>query len=193
MSVNASGLGTETKSDPLIYCVVPPRLARIQPRLCAHFANNSAVEVVLDQRVGARRAGAKSGRDEIDLDELASRLTPGMERRAIDGRRAAVPVENPVALPPELRRYERDLTFVAGQRWSPGMDEDPADMWRRRAAAAEQQAVELAQALIDAADALRARGGLSPKRFHRLARADSAIERYYLWRVTAGEPPEPLA
>src|ERR1044072_7839628 len=94
----------QARSGPLVYCVVPPRLARIKPRLCEHFAGDTDVEVVIDQRAGEPR----------DPGELSSRLVPGIDRRAIDGRRTAVPVESVVSLPPELPRSEKDPTFLPG-------------------------------------------------------------------------------
>jgi len=165
-------------SGPLVYCVVPPRLARIKPRLCEHFAADADVEVVIDQRAGERR----------DSKELAKRLVPGLDRRAIDGRRTAVPVENVVSLPPELRRYEKDLTFLAGPVWPAAGIPEPTDAWKRRCIAAEQEALALAGTLVAATDALRSRRGLSPKRFRELARAEAALERFRHWHTGADRP-----
>ena len=183
MASKAIGSTERSKSDPQVYCIVPARLAAIQPRLCEHFADDESVEVVLDKRVGERRGG---GGPDI-LDELSKRLVPGMERRTIGGRRTAVPVTRPVQLPDELRAYEAELTFLAAPRFSAAAH--PDDEWERRAVAAEAQALDLARALIDATDALRARGGLSPSRFRELARAEAAVERYYAWRLRWERPP----
>jgi hypothetical protein len=171
-------VSTTGKSGPLVYCVIPPRLARIKPRLCEHFAGDSDVEVVIDQRVGERR----------DATELAKRLVPGIDRRAIDGRRSAVPVENVVSLPPELRRYEKDLTFLAGPVWPAESNVEVHDGWKRRCIAAEQEALALAGSLVATTDALRSRRGLSPKRFRELARAEAALERFRRWHTGADRP-----
>jgi hypothetical protein len=181
MSQHATRSADGTASDSVVYCVVPARLARIQPRLCEHFAGAN-VEVVLDKRIGERRSG-EAGSELSALDELSDRLTPGMERRTSDGRRAAIPLERPVALPPELRRYERDLRFLAVPAWNGVEDDETPESWRRRAEAAEEQAAALAGALMATADALRERGGMSPRRFRELSRAETAIDRYYRWRV----------
>src|SRR5687768_2794268 len=119
-------LGTRRQSEPVVYCVVPPRLARIKPRLCEHFAGDSTVEVVIDQRAGARRTVPAA--DDV-TDQLSGRLVPGIERRSADGRRAAVPVENVVALPPELRRYEKELTFLAGPAWATNGNIEAGNVW----------------------------------------------------------------
>jgi hypothetical protein len=171
-------ISTRGRSGPLVYCVVPPRLARIKPRLCEHFAGDADVEVVIDQRTGARR----------DSAELAQRLVPGIDRRAIDGRRTAVPVESVVSLPPELRRYEKDLTFLAGPVWPAAGNAEPTDAWKRRCIAAEQEALALAGTLVAATDALRSRRGLSPRRFRELARAEAALERFRRWHTGADRP-----
>jgi len=169
---------SRSTSGPLVYCVVPPRLARIKPRLCEYFANDADVEVVIDQRTGERR----------DSAELAKRLVPGIDRRAIDGRRSAVPVESVVSLPPELRRYEKDLTFLAGPVWPAAGNPEPGDHWKRRCMAAEQEALALAGSLVATTDALRSRRGLSPKRFRELARAEAALERFRRWHSAADRP-----
>jgi hypothetical protein len=171
-------VSTKAGSGPLVYCVVPPRLARIKPRLCEHFAADPDVEVVIDQRAGERR----------DARELAKRLVPGLDRRAIDGRRSAVPVENVVSLPPELRRYEKDLTFLAGPVWPAAGNAEPTDAWKRRCITAEQEALALAGTLVAATDALRSRRGLSPRRFRELARAEAALERFRRWHTGADRP-----
>ena len=171
-------VSTQRPSGPLVYCVVPPRLARIKPRLCEHFAGDPDVEVVIDQRVAERR----------DATELAKRLVPGIDRRAIDGRRTAVPVENVISLPAELRRYEKDLTFLAGPVWPASGKAEATDTWKRRCIAAEQEALALAGALVATSDALRARRGLSPRRFRELARAEAALERFRRWHTAADRP-----
>src|ERR1044072_3965949 len=168
----------QARSGPLVSCVVPPRLARIKPRLCEHFAGDTDVEVVIDQRAGERR----------DPGELSSRLVPAIDRRAIDGRRTARPVESVVSLPPELRRYEKDLTFLAGPVWPAAGTAEPTDPWKRRCIAAEQEALALAGALVATADALRSRRGLSPTRFRELARAEAALERFRHWHTAADRP-----
>ncbi len=188
---------TESKgageSDQVIYCVIPPRLARIKPRLCEHFAAEHAdVEVVVDQRIGERRDPEGSGAGIADVDELAARLTPGLERRTPGGRRTAVPIAKPGGLPPELSRYEQDLTFLAVRDWNtvaaaagtPVQDED----WQRRCISAEQQALHLARALIGATETMRSQGGLSPRRFLEVTRAERAINRYYRWRSARDGP-----
>ena len=163
----------------VVYCVVPPRLARITPRLCEHFADDADVEVVVDQRAGERR--------EADASELAERLVPGLERRAIDGRRGSVPIRE-LPLPPELRRYEKDLTFLAAPAPSAESFPEARDSWRDRCLAAEQQARSLAGTLIATTDALRSRRGMSPQRYLEVARAEAALERYRRWRTPADGP-----
>ena len=158
----------------VVYCVVPPRLARIKPRLCEHFAGKPEVEVVVDQRAGERR--------EADASELTERLVPGLERRTIDGRRASVPIRE-LPLPPELRRYEKDLTFLAAPASPAEYVAEPGDSWRDRCLAAEEQARLLAGSLISTTDALRSRGGMSPRRYLEVARAEAALERYRNWRT----------
>lgn len=178
-------LSSRTQSEPVVYCVVPPRLARIKPRLCEHFAGDSTVEVVIDQRDGDRRTAPATA----DVtDQLAGRLVPGIERRTIDGRRASVPVENVVALPPELRRYEKELTFLAGPAWAANGDVEAGNGWMRRSIEAEQQAVALAGTLIATTDALRSRRGLSPKSFRELMRAEAALERFRRWHTHTKRP-----
>jgi hypothetical protein len=171
-------VSAERTSGPLVYCVVPPRLARIKPRLCEHFAGDTDVEVVIDQRDGERR----------DARELAKRLVPGIDRRAMDGRRSAVPVENVVSLPPELRRYEKDLTFLAGPVLPAAANVEASNGWKRRCIAAEQEALSLAGTLVATTDALRSRRGLSPRRFRELARAEAALERFRRWHTGADRP-----
>ena len=168
------------RGEQVVYCVVPPRLARIKPRLCEPFAGSAEVEVVIDQRAGERRGGA-------DAAELAERLVPGLERRAIDGRRASVPVRE-LPLPPELRRYEKDLTFLAAPAPEAESFAGPGDSWRDRCLAAEQQARSLAGTLIATTDALRSRRGMSPQRYLEVARAEAALERYRRWRTPADGP-----
>jgi hypothetical protein len=177
--------GTRSVSGPVVYCVVPPRLARIKPRLCEHFAGDSTVEVVIDQRAGERRA-ASAGSDVTD--RLADRLVPGIERRTIDGRRTSVPIQNVFELPAELRRYENDLRFLAGPAWATDGDVDADDGWKRRCLEAEQQAAALAGTLVATTGALRRRRGLSPTSFLELLRAEAALERFRRWRTYAKRP-----
>ena len=165
----------------VVYCVVPPRLARIKPRLCEHFAGDADIEVVIDQRAGERRGGPD------DAGDLAERLVPGLERRAIDGRRGSVPVRE-LPLPPELRRYEKDLTFLAAPAPDAGPLVEPGDNWRDRCLAAEEHARSLAGTLISTADALRLRRGMSPRRYLEVARAEAALERYRRWRTGSDQP-----
>jgi hypothetical protein len=175
MERNTADRVAPAESEQVIYCVVPPRLARIKPRLCEHFAGDSRVEVVIDQRVAQRRE-----RPAAEADALADRLTPGIERRGRDGRRGTLPIAERAPLPPELRRYEQDLTFLASPVWTsfPVPDaEDTGDA----GATAEEQALELARALIAATEALRVHGGMSVKRFREVSRAELAIERYRRW------------
>jgi hypothetical protein len=172
----------QTEPEQVIYCVVPPRLARIKPRLCEHFARDSRVEVVLDQRVTQRR-----DRQDAGIDPLADRLTPGIERRAIDGRRSALPLAKRAPLPPELQRYEDDLTFLASPAWT--SVPVAAAQGNEARATAEEQALELARALIAATEALRQHGGMSVRRFRELSRAELAIERYREWCVAAERAP----
>jgi hypothetical protein len=149
-----------------VYCVVPPRLARIRERLCEHFAADPRVEVVIDQRLGERRS------------DLADRLSPGLQRRHRDGRRVARPAADRVPpLPPELRRYEKHLTFMVAPREAQRPQETISE-WRRRCAAAEAEALELCQNLIDLTEHLRERHGLHPMRYRALLRAEAAIERF---------------
>jgi hypothetical protein len=184
MEQTREDLGTRNQSGPVVYCVVPPRLARIKPRLCEHFAGDSTVEVVIDQRSGERRA---PGGSDV-TDQLAGRLVPGLDRRAIDGRRASVPVDNLFALPAELRRYEKELRFLAGPAWAATGDAEGSDGWRRRCLEAEQQAVMLAGTLLATAEALRARRGLSARGFLELLRAEAALERFRRWRTYSKRP-----
>jgi hypothetical protein len=178
----------QRQSDPVLYCVVPPRLAKIQPRLCEHFANDPDVEVVVDKRVGERRFEAPLGSAATAEEGLSSRLSPGMDRRVADGRRSAVPVDKAVSLPRDLRRYSRDLIFLSPHE--PALSDPAAGVarWRGRCLAAERAATELAGALLAASDALRSREGLSPRRFRQLAKAEAALERYYEWRLTSDDP-----
>ncbi len=184
MERNTADRVAPTEPEQVIYCVVPPRLARIKPRLCEHFAADSRVEVVIDQRVAQRR-----DRKGAEIDALADRLTPGIERRARDGRRSALPVAERAPLPPELRRYEQDLTFLAGPEWTSDPGPGAEDTGASLAAAAEAQALELARALIAATEALRSHGGMSVRRFHELSKAEVAIERYRRWCGTWGRTP----
>lgn len=185
MEQTREDLGTQSQSGPVVYCVVPPRLARIKPRLCEHFAGDSTVEVVIDQRTGERRA-EPAGSDVTD--QLAGRLVPGLDRRAIDGRRASVPVEHLFALPAELRRYEKELRFLAGPAWTANGDVEASAGWKRRCLEAEQQAAMLAGTLVATAAALRARRGLSARGFLELLRADAALERFRRWRTYSKRP-----
>jgi hypothetical protein len=185
MEQTREDLGTRRQSGPVVYCVVPPRLARIKPRLCEHFAGDSTVEVVIDQRTGERRA-APAGSDVTD--QLAGRLVPGIERRTIDGRRTSTPVGDVFALPAELRRYEKDLRFLAGPGWAANGNVEAKDGWERRCLEAEQQAAELAGTLVATADALRTRRGLSPRSFVELLRAEAAVERFRRWLTDSKRP-----
>ena len=152
--------------DAILYCVVPPRLERLQQRLREHYAEDPAVQVVVDRRVGERRALPPAAGAE-DASQAAA------ERRGIDGRRASVPAGWHPPLPLGLRRFENSLRFQA--------IEDRG--WRRRSLGAEHQAAKLAEALEEATSALRSRWGLSPARSLRLIRAEEAVQRYYRWRA----------
>jgi hypothetical protein len=175
MERNTADRIARTESEQVIYCVVPPRLARIKPRLCEHFAGDSRIEVVLDQRVAQRRDRKGAG-----IDTLAGRLTPGIDRRARDGRRSALPIAERAPLPPELRRYEEDLTFLTSPAWTSVPVPDAEDTGEGRPTA-EEQALELARALIAATEALRSHGGMSVRRFRVVSTAEVAIERYRRW------------
>jgi len=152
--------------DAILYCVVPPRLERLHPRLREHYAEDPAVQVVVDRRIGERRVLPLAAGGE-DISQAAA------ERRGIDGRRASVPAGWHPPLPLGLRRFENSLRFQAV--------EDRG--WRRRSLAAEHQAAKLAEALEEATSALRSRWGLSPIRSLRLIRAEEAVQRYYRWRA----------
>ena len=149
----------------ILYCVVPPRLERLQKRLREHYAEDPAVQVVVDRRIGERRVLPLAAGGEDTAIAAA-------ERRSIDGRRSSVPAGWHPPLPLGLRRFENSLRFQA--------IEDRG--WRRRSLAAEHQAAKLAEALEEATGALRAHRGLSPVRFLRLIRAEEAVQRYYRWR-----------
>jgi hypothetical protein len=142
------------------FCVVPPDLAELQPRLRDYFAADPRVEVVVDRRSGERRRDA---------------ATPSAERRAIDGRRSSVPAAKHPALPVRMRRFRNRLGFQAVQDLG----------WRRRTMVAERQADSLAEALVTTAEGLRSRQGMSPRAFLRLSKAEAALERYYRWRAGA--------
>lgn len=65
----------------MIYCVIPPEMAdELYDRLVAHYADNPDVEVIIDRRLGDRRAG------EIDVpEEVANRRETRDRRRARPG------------------------------------------------------------------------------------------------------------
>jgi len=142
------------------FCVVPPELADLQPRLSDYYSADPRVEVVVERR----------------FDERRTEPSPHVvERRATDGRRSSVPAAKHPALPVRLRRFRKHLSFQAVQ-----------DMgWRRRAVTAEEQADSLAEALLAATDGLRTRHGMSPRALLRLSKAEAALERYYRWRAGA--------
>ena len=151
----------------ILYCVVPPHLERLQRRLHEHYAEDPAVQVVVDRRIRERRELPLAAGGEATAQAAA-------DRRAIDGRRSSVPANWHPPLPLGLRRFENSLRFQA--------IEDRG--WRRRSLAAEHQAAKLAQALEDATAGLRSRVGLSPRRALRLIRAEEAVQRYYRWRTS---------
>ncbi|MEI8105025.1 MAG: hypothetical protein WCH31_04170 [Actinomycetes bacterium] len=65
----------------MIYCVVPPELAEeLFDRLVAHYADNPAVTVIIDRRVGADR---RSGRPAGDFSE--QRITRDRRRPRVPG------------------------------------------------------------------------------------------------------------
>jgi hypothetical protein len=142
------------------FCVVPPELEELQPRLRDYYAADPRVEVVVDRRFGERRT------------EPSPHVA---ERRATDGRRSSVPAAKHPALPVTLRRFRDDVSFQAAQ-----------DMgWRQRSMAAERQSESLAEALIATTEALRSRRWMSPRAFLRLSKAEAALERYHRWRAGA--------
>ena len=142
----------------MTFCVVPPDLADLQPRLREYFAADPRVEVVVERRFAERR------------NEPAPHDT---ERRATDGRRSSVAAEKHPPMPVGLRRFAKRMSFQAVQDTG----------WRRRSVAAERQADTLAEALVTTAEGLRSRRGMSPLAFLRLSKAEAALERYYRWRA----------
>ena len=166
MGFTLGGAPEDRGGAAVVYCVVPPQLAEIEPRLEEHFAGDPAVEVVVDRRSGERRRlpHGETGDPE--------RAPEGHERRAIDGRRTAVPANRRFPLPMRLRRFQDDVTFRAVQDHG----------WRRRSIDAEYQAAKLAGALEIAASAMRSPRGLSPRRFMQLTRIEEAVQSYYRWR-----------
>jgi hypothetical protein len=171
---------TPSRQGTTVFCLVPPRLSGIQGRLRQHFSHDPHVEVVIDERAGERRKSQDGGHAGLER-----RLDPGLGDRRIGERRAwTLPLDQRPSLPPELRDYADELSFVmrpAGAENQQELIRQVAE-WRFRCHEAEAEALELARALVGATEHLRGRKPMSPTRFVVLRRAQQAIDRYRHWR-----------
>jgi RNA polymerase sigma-70 factor (ECF subfamily) len=99
----------------VVYCVVPRDLAAtLHQSLKRHFADDRGVEVVVEQRVGERRAGddRRGGSPAGAREPDRRRIRASAGRRAGERRALVVPV-SPPSLPRRARPYADRLAFVA--------------------------------------------------------------------------------
>jgi hypothetical protein len=168
-----------------IYCVVPPELSELREPLSLHFADNSKVEVVVDQRRAERRTGKdRRGASDRAAAGLERRLARDLEGRRFGERRAMLlPVEEQPALPADLYGYADQLRFVRRLQGS-WLNRDVARVkemaaaWRDRCRDAERETTGLLRALVGVADDLGRVRSWSPRRFMAVHRAQRTIERY---------------
>lgn len=182
---NGHGQAAEP-SEPTIYCLVPPELSQLWEPLCRHFADDSGVEVMVDQRRRDRRAGI----DRRDLqtrgthDHVERRLAGGLEGRRFSERRAIpIPVDERPALSPDLFCYADQLRFVRRFDGSPLHREVArlrtlAGAWRDRCRDSESEANGLLRALVRVADDLGKVKSWSPRKTIALHHAQQTIEHF---------------
>src|ERR1051325_4235734 len=101
----------------VVYCLVPADLAsKLHTALRRHFVDDSTIEVVVERRLGERRAGGE--RREGDAVEKAERggddrsLIRNDAGRRTGDRRAVLASCDPPALPRRARPYADRLVFV---------------------------------------------------------------------------------
>jgi RNA polymerase sigma-70 factor (ECF subfamily) len=100
---------------PVVYCLIPHDLApRLHEHLRRHFADDPAVEMVVEQRTAERRRGGDRRAGTSSAQSLRERRRiRALEGRRITERRAAlVAVDAPAPLPRRAREHARRLVFV---------------------------------------------------------------------------------
>jgi RNA polymerase sigma-70 factor (ECF subfamily) len=112
-----NGRTSEKRGRAVTYCVVPRELAgKLHESLRKHFREDPGVEVVVEQRVGERRAGGERRWRKLAAPDAGERR----KVRSPDGvrvaqRRSSV-VVSPRELPRKARPYAERLAFVARLR-----------------------------------------------------------------------------
>jgi RNA polymerase sigma-70 factor (ECF subfamily) len=103
------------KGRPVVYCLIPRDLApRLHEQLRRHFADDPAVEVVVEQRAAERRRGGdrRAGRSLAPPVRERRRVRASEGRRITERRAALVTVDAPGPLPRRAREHARRLVFA---------------------------------------------------------------------------------
>lgn len=98
----------------MVYCIVPEDLAGdLHGLLRRHFANDPAVEVVVEQRWrDRRRTGDRRSAADASAGEERRRIRAASGRRVADRRATTVAVDAAAALPRKVRPLADRLVFV---------------------------------------------------------------------------------
>jgi RNA polymerase sigma-70 factor (ECF subfamily) len=99
-----------------VYCLIPPDLAAlVEERLRSFYADDPAVEVLVERRTTADRRGGSDLRSAllaVPAEDDDGRTVPARERRGADRRTPEVPLP-PRRLPRGVRRHAGELRFFA--------------------------------------------------------------------------------
>jgi RNA polymerase sigma-70 factor (ECF subfamily) len=100
---------------PVVYCLIPAELGpKLHDLLQAHFRDEPAVEVVIEQRDGDRRSGSERrlGEGTPPTSGERRRVRGSAGRRVAERRAALVPTDELPQLPLRVRRFAQQIAFV---------------------------------------------------------------------------------